>query len=313
MSRRFLQVRRRLVTVLAASSLLCVASRAEANLYRVQTNGFPAYRWDPGRPAGEVFPSEVPAFSAEWVASMSAWDGETVMPPINASFLTDTTFKIRVEAPAGYLFRVTPPAGATRKDLFVQLYSNGEIPMPHGHWVQTGLVFEGCNAPPLEVDHAEYYSTESGDFGIYMYFGLQGELSFTALEVSYTVPAAYGATFANRTPALASQVLFEVNLPYGATDPGPWVKVVPIDSRASVFDILATLRSFGLPAGTEGSLAAKLEAAANSLDNGNVTSALNQLQAFLHAVEAKRGKALTTAQADELLGAVKLLAFALSS
>lgn len=50
-------------------------------------------------------------------------------------------------------------------------------------------------------------------------------------------------------------------------------------------------------------LNASLDAAAQSLANGNTTAADNQLNAFINKVNAQRGKKLTSAQADQLIAA----------
>ena len=63
----------------------------------------------------------------------------------------------------------------------------------------------------------------------------------------------------------------------------------------------------GLGAGTTQALDAKLDAAFSSLQSGNVRAAENQLHAFVHYVEAQRGKKLSDEQADEMLAAVNVL------
>jgi hypothetical protein len=61
----------------------------------------------------------------------------------------------------------------------------------------------------------------------------------------------------------------------------------------------------GLPEGSENSLLAKLNAALESLDNGDDQEAMNILNAFINAVEAQRGKKLTDAQATALIAAAQ--------
>lgn len=57
----------------------------------------------------------------------------------------------------------------------------------------------------------------------------------------------------------------------------------------------------GVEAGTKNSLTAKLESALGSLARGNGNAAKNQLQAFINEVQAQRGKALSTAEANFLI------------
>src|SRR5439155_7593273 len=63
----------------------------------------------------------------------------------------------------------------------------------------------------------------------------------------------------------------------------------------------------------ENPLIAKLEAAKASRDRGNTTPEINQLQAFVHDVEAQRGKKIDGAFADRLIGWTNDLISRLSS
>ncbi len=56
-----------------------------------------------------------------------------------------------------------------------------------------------------------------------------------------------------------------------------------------------------MPGAIENSLVSKLEAAINSLDNGQEKVAINKLDAFINQVEAQRGKKLSEAEADSLI------------
>ena len=74
----------------------------------------------------------------------------------------------------------------------------------------------------------------------------------------------------------------------------------PPDALRSLSALVA---SYGLSNGVERSLTAKLQNAIAALEAANAGSrrdAANKIGAFINAVEAQRGKALTAAQADEL-------------
>jgi hypothetical protein len=58
-----------------------------------------------------------------------------------------------------------------------------------------------------------------------------------------------------------------------------------------------------IPAGTENSLLSKLDAALQSLENGNENAAGNILNAFIQAVSPQSGKMLTVEQAEALIAA----------
>jgi len=62
-----------------------------------------------------------------------------------------------------------------------------------------------------------------------------------------------------------------------------------------------------LPKGIEKSLTSKLDNALDSLERGRANAAKNQLEAFIHEVEALRGKKLTDDEADALIEAVQCI------
>jgi hypothetical protein len=72
---------------------------------------------------------------------------------------------------------------------------------------------------------------------------------------------------------------------------------------SEIQEVVACLQSLGLGQGITNSFVVKLNAALNSLLRGNTTAACGQLAAFANEVQAQAGKALTQAQADQLLGA----------
>jgi hypothetical protein len=57
----------------------------------------------------------------------------------------------------------------------------------------------------------------------------------------------------------------------------------------------------------QNSLASKLEAAQAGLDDARLTSAVNQLEAFINAVEAQRGKKISEEAAEALIAAAQLI------
>ena len=81
-----------------------------------------------------------------------------------------------------------------------------------------------------------------------------------------------------------------------------WVGIDPIELCA---DLIMQVAELGLPTGIETSLNATLEAAARALDNHNIVAAINTLQAFINAVEAKRDKKISDADADALIAAAQ--------
>ena len=70
-------------------------------------------------------------------------------------------------------------------------------------------------------------------------------------------------------------------------------------------DLIAAVVASDLPHGTKNSLSATLSAALRSLERGNTTPAVNQLEAFINQVKAQRGKAIPATFADALIAAAE--------
>ena len=77
--------------------------------------------------------------------------------------------------------------------------------------------------------------------------------------------------------------------------------LTPRSPSEMIDDLAHLVQSFNLPKGNENSLIVKLQSAQNSLAAGDTTSACDQLTAFINAVNAQTGKALTADQAGQLI------------
>jgi hypothetical protein len=80
-------------------------------------------------------------------------------------------------------------------------------------------------------------------------------------------------------------------------------------------DLIDTVKELNLQQGIENNLDVKLDAVLQALDDlnqHNDVAAVNALQAFINAVEAQRGKALTEAQADQLIDMAQAIISSLS-
>src|SRR5262245_16464413 len=69
----------------------------------------------------------------------------------------------------------------------------------------------------------------------------------------------------------------------------------------AILDLQADLQDLGLNKGITNSLAAKLSAAADALENGRRAPAVLSVEALIHEVEAQRGKAIPEQDADSLI------------
>jgi hypothetical protein len=72
-------------------------------------------------------------------------------------------------------------------------------------------------------------------------------------------------------------------------------------------DLKKIVENKSLPKGLENSLLSKLKNAQKCYDKGRLNAAINILNAFIHNVEAQRGKKIPEAEADELIDYVQLI------
>ena len=86
--------------------------------------------------------------------------------------------------------------------------------------------------------------------------------------------------------------------------------------KEALEDLAATAANLNMPKGIANSLAAKLDAALGALDDlneNNDVAATNALGAFIHFVEAKRGKRISKEDADMLIQAAQDIITALGT
>ena len=90
------------------------------------------------------------------------------------------------------------------------------------------------------------------------------------------------------------------------------VEVDVLSPSGAIQQLNSTVNGMHLPQGTNTSLDAKLTAALSSLNGGNTTAAVNQLNAFVHEVNAQTGKKITADQAQILVYDAKAIISAIS-
>ena len=69
----------------------------------------------------------------------------------------------------------------------------------------------------------------------------------------------------------------------------------------TIDDFPLVIEDLNLPAGTENSLASKIENAQASIEDGNTNAGVNKLEAFINQVEAQRGKKISEEEAEMLI------------
>ena len=84
-----------------------------------------------------------------------------------------------------------------------------------------------------------------------------------------------------------------------------WVLPVPVPSALD--QLMAQVTAYRLPHGLTHALTVTLEAALASWQRGRSNAAANQIGAFIHEVNAKRGTALTHQQADTLIRGAEII------
>jgi hypothetical protein len=87
--------------------------------------------------------------------------------------------------------------------------------------------------------------------------------------------------------------------------------VLPVSIPSALDQLMAQVAAYGLPNGLTHALTVKLEACLASWQRDRSNAAANQIGAFIHEVNAKRGKALTDAQADTLIRMAEIIVQAL--
>lgn len=141
-----------------------------------------------------------------------------------------------------------------------------------------------------------------GDGGAVVTYAVGATDDIDASPTVVCTPAS-GTTFPVGVTTVACAATDEAgNVAHGSFDV---VVIHNVDPRDAVDQLHTTVDGLGLPKGTATSLDAKLEAVVAALATGDTATACSDLAAFVHEVEAQRGKKLTVAQADELLAAAE--------
>lgn len=106
------------------------------------------------------------------------------------------------------------------------------------------------------------------------------------------------------TTATPTTTPFSTATAVPTSTPAPTATPTPTETPSSqIQDLINCVRSLSLEQGITNSLVVKLNAAIASLLRGNTGAACNQLAAFQNEAQAQSGKALTTSQAAQLIGA----------
>ncbi len=115
-------------------------------------------------------------------------------------------------------------------------------------------------------------------------------------------------------PDLAGDYVIQLVVNDGIVNSTPdQVTITALSPQEANEAFIEHVENMGISHGIENSLTSKLESAIVSLDNGNTTAALNQLNSFINQVEAQRGKKLTNEQADQLIAEAQRIIDAVSA
>ena len=86
-----------------------------------------------------------------------------------------------------------------------------------------------------------------------------------------------------------------------------------VDVNGAIDVLIAKVEALSLKKGLENALITKLENALASFEAGNAGAAVNKLGAFINQVNAKRGKNISDADADNLIGCAQAIIVAIST
>lgn len=85
------------------------------------------------------------------------------------------------------------------------------------------------------------------------------------------------------------------------------------DMAGAVGSMISDIQALNISQGLKNALSTKLNNALDKCENGNTNAAINNLNAFINQVEAKRGNPLTNAQADDFIAQASALIAAIQN
>jgi hypothetical protein len=149
--------------------------------------------------------------------------------------------------------------------------------------------YNQANSSGSALAYSTYLGGSSQEVGFGIAVDVAGNAYVTGRTDSSDFPTTAGAfdtTFNGDTDAFVTKLSPVVSPEQQLTDLG------------NLIDSFTTI-----PAGTATSLEAKVQAAQNSLANGNTTAACNQLEALINEAQAQSGKKLKEAEANAIIAA----------
>ncbi len=154
----------------------------------------------------------------------------TDLPPFSADFSSDKELTLRIEAPPGQYFQITPPADLidSGPELFFEVSTLAEGPLETG--AMTNLVFENLvGMMPILTGEFQNLDFGDGDFSMEISGVVTEPFNFTAMVATFDVPAGFNAVQVNNENLFA--VIIAQAEAVGAAeppaDPGLWVAIVP--------------------------------------------------------------------------------------
>jgi hypothetical protein len=192
----------------------------------------------------------------------------------------------------------------------------GAAPPRPGDLTVEPLRVDGAPAIPLDRKAKVTLSLRTvdvpvGPLAVVLYDGEpdQGGTPFDILHLAHLRPdATTRSRVFFRPQTCGSHTLVAVAGPATAAPAIGRTRVeVTLDPVAATEALIATTQGLALPQGLAHSLLATLEAAAQAFAQGTTTAGTHQLQAYMTAVQAQRGKQLAAPQADALIGQAQVI------
>ncbi|MEO1497015.1 MAG: PEP-CTERM sorting domain-containing protein [Planctomycetota bacterium] len=155
-------------------------------------------------------------------------------PLLSADFSSDKQFVLRIEAPAGKVFSITPPVGWQSLVTF-DVGTVTDTPLSTAG--QTDFFFEGgTGTPPVFDGQFENQDDGEGDFAVTLGGLVTSPFTFTALQATLNVPQDYNAVLVEEADIFAvwTGTATIDGLDAQPADPGLWLQIVNVPEPTSL-------------------------------------------------------------------------------
>lgn len=176
---------------------------------------------------------------------------------------------------------------------------------PVGGGIETRIVIPGDQREPtISGNLLSFESNQTGLYEVFVYDLSSGTLYQVTTTSNFDSPKALNdISVCNGT----GNIVYSVPGGFGDFDIYAFTFQPPDPPRGRITDLIALVRSFGLPNGIQTSLVVKLQDAIAALNTNDTSTACAALGDFVSEVNAQSGKKLTIQQAGQLIDAARAI------